>query len=242
MKCSLLTISTEYVILLYCYGCLLEDIILNKFQLLIFTAIFSISAGAYASVLSSINAPIPKQSFETAYSAPNSSSQNSEADSAAQMKRVEAIMANAQQEADAGKLKSTPGSLIEYAKTTPKTAVVNPVEVSGKSELTKELESQMNHLNQVNKQYQQNTNEKIESLQSQNQAIQSKLQKLTQAMLLMNQQLQTMNSHPNSKAAPKQAPTHSVNFAGLIKYFAFAMVALLAVMFGFLIARTKKQS
>lgn len=100
------------------------------------------------------------------------------------------------------------------------------------------LESQLNALNQAALLYQQETNQKIERLASQNQSIQIKLQKLTQAMLIINQQLSVLSN--TQEKTPISQSKSAASFRDLFKYIAFSFVALLAVLLGILISRQKK--
>ena len=133
----------------------------------------------------------------------------------------------------------SPHQAITVVSAASKTSSKKPTLKARSSEVTNELESQMNTLNQATLLYQQETNQKIERLSKQNEAVQSKLNKLTQAMVMMNQQLSVM-SHGSKLTPAKHNSANHISISALLKYAAFGLVALLALLMGVLISRQKK--
>lgn len=225
---------------------------MKKLQLIVFSIVFSSSSVVYAATSLIIGGPTPLQSYESASSSSSGNSRGKKNDdAAAQLAKVQAIMAKSKKDVQEGKVKplSTAkipavGAVTTPAKkipTPPATTTVKPIaSMSGvaNSEVKSELESQMNQLNQATIQYQQQTNRRIEG-------IQSKLQNLTKAMLLINQQLSSMSTTHGTHPVPLPKATKAdqpISFDGIVKYLAFAIVGLLAVMLGFLISRQKKEN
>ena len=126
-----------------------------------------------------------------------------------------------------------------------------------------ELESQMSELNQAALLYQQNTDQKIDTLTSQNEALQTKLTKLTEALLMVNQELSQVIPRGTS-AASHMTPRASQNiastlydsqaaasetwsqkiqsrFQGTTVYFAFAVLALLAALAAMLLRQKDRR-
>jgi TolA-binding protein len=100
-----------------------------------------------------------------------------------------------------------------------------------------ELESQMTQLNQAALQYQQQTNQKMEALSSKVDEAQAKIEKLTQAILMLNQQ-QSALSQKAASAVHKAKPVH--DDGSILSYFAFGLVAMLAIIMGVILSRQKK--
>lgn len=244
MSGTLLTFGIEYAILLGAYGENLEDIVVKKLQLIVFSVIVSVSGIVFATGSPILGSPTPLQSYQSASSG-NSSSSND--NSKAVQNKVAQIMAQSKQAVQEGKVKPTSDAAVKLSNTqaTPAAAPVKKLTLKSNtnSEVASELEQQMNTLNQATLMYQQNTNQKIEMLTSQNAALQGKLEKLTEAMVIMNQQLSQMSNGQHSVKLPKdiKATTHHDSLSGLFKYFAFGLVALLAVLMGVMIGRQKKQ-
>jgi len=102
--------------------------------------------------------------------------------------------------------------------------------------------------------YQQNTNQKIENLRFQNRALQGKLKNLTEALLMINQQLSQI-THANGSNTATTAELNQKaqdsgegwsrilqeRFQGPTKYFAFAVLLLLLLLMTVLIKRSPKE-
>jgi len=163
---------------------------------------------------------------------------------AAQMAKVKSIMA---------KSKKTVQSVSVSASRQAATKV-RSVPSNLNAQTTHELESQMTDLNQAALMYQQNTNQKIENLRSENRALQGKLKNLTEALMMINQQMSQI-THPNVyNAAASAELTQKAEdtgegwakilqerFQGPTKYFAFAVLLLLLILMTVLIKRSPKE-
>lgn len=116
------------------------------------------------------------------------------------------------------------------------------LEFNANAKVSKELKSQINTLSQATLRFQEETNQKIENLSTQNKDVQTKLQKLTTAMVMMNQELSSFERSHSVSSHVSKPKSHAFSFSSLLKYFAFGLVALLAILLGVLIARQKKQA
>lgn len=221
----------------------------NK-QLLVFIIFSAFSLVGYASTGGSFAQSAPLQSYQSAKTTSNAPAVVPKAppattSEAAQMAKVKSIMAKSKKTVQsvganplgqaASKVRSVPSNL--------------------NAQTTRELESQMTDLNQAALMYQQNTNQKIENLRSENRALQGKLKNLTEALLMINEQLSQMATHANSSntaasaalaQSAQDAPggwtkTLQERFQGPTKYFAFAVLLLLLLLMTVLIKRSPKE-
>lgn len=200
---------------------------MKRFYLIVFTVLFSFSFAAYASVESLLKAPVAQQSYQSAGAPATSNKKESYAE---QLAKVRAIMEKSKQEVADGSLKQKPSasqSITDHS--------TNPEE-------SKELESQMNQIHQVDLQFHKSTNAKIESLVSQNKIMATRLQKLTQAMQIMNQQLSSISQHSQMNPTKMKSTHHAISVSEIFNYSAFGLAVLLAVFMGVLISRQKKES
>lgn len=238
-------------------------------QLIVFTAFSVFSLLGYASVGGLLSQSTPLQSYESAKSAISKPTPSATASGKDQMGKVESIMANAKKEASSDQLakkavpkdseKITTRSKATYLKTTPAKQSTQPesVKLVGASKVSSgainELESQMSQLNQAALLYQQDTDQKIENLTSQNEALKSKMTKLTEALLMINQQLGQIVPAPASQVNSTSQDIHqktqsdsmgffqTLHLPSAAKYFAFALLIILVVLTALVLLRRKTQ-
>lgn len=107
---------------------------------------------------------------------------------------------------------------------------------------TKESSTSQSHLNSIivnplktqQKELNQVISQKIHYLTAQNKTMQVKLQQLTAALLVLNQQISAINN--------RQAESvHYFSLRNLFKYLTFGVTVLLAIMLGTLISYQKKK-
>ena len=123
-----------------------------------------------------------------------------------------------------------------------RSAVVAPEKVmhqasrAPNSAAVSELESQMTQLNQAALQYQQQANRKMEHLTWQVSQVQTKLEKLTEAMMLLNQQQSALSRKAGATTHSTQSAQHN---GRILSYWPFAIMGILAIMMGWIMSRQK---
>jgi len=209
-------------------------------QAVVFIGFVSFSLLGFASSGGMFNEATPEQSYQSAQSPeqpPTASSDVSE------MAKVKSIIKRSKEEVGSHR-----NAMLKKQSLTPSQ--------SPKPHVAKALKSQLSLLSQAELLYQQQTNQKIESLTEENQALRAKMNKLTEALLLINQQF--------SQLKPKSQVTGSMSFAtpkvdrkegfssdwlqnfrsrfyGVTEYLAFSIMALLLILMVILLKRNKPQ-
>lgn len=212
---------------------------------------FAFSLTGYASTRGLFNQTAPMQSYQSAKTTSKATAPAPKATDASQMAKVKSIMAKSKKTVQSGSNTATGASRHPAIKLRSEPSSTTP---HLNSQTTHELESQMTELNQVALMYQQNTNQKIENLRSQNRDLQSKLKNLTEALMMINQQLSQITHTSAYNAAASAELTQKAEdtgegwstilqkrFQGPTKYFAFAVLLLLLLLMAVLIKRSPKQ-
>ncbi len=220
---------------------------MKKLLAIVFIGIFVGPLSAFATSLFD-SGPAVKQSFQQAATAKPKSK-------ALPMTKVKAIMAAAKREVRQHRVltqatvtrnsEAADGAQTVAGGVAPKAAAHNQAS---------ELKAQLSQINQANILFQQQTDQRFEQLATKNTALKGELARMTQALMLLNQEINSLNQQVNKAGIKTELPTQvslpakatselqriESKYGSALKYVLYAFIVVLLVFIALFIPRRRQ--